>query len=248
MRLNSIINGTFGAHNGPGNGFFGARGILCAPEGDGGGGGAGAAAKSEGEAVTPPPASVKFTPEQQEEVNKIAARARDDGRKAATKQTEKPPAPAPADDGEKLSLKSLQAELAETKARAAFDKRVAKLGLSDEAADDMFSLHQLQKPTDQAAWIESKSKLFVNGASVPINPQPNTTTTTEPAKQPAAAPSAPSQVNPLTSGGLVNLWGLPEAQIDAMTPATIRGHFEKILETGRAQSGAPPRPMPTQRK
>ena len=152
MRLNSITNGTFGAHNGPGNGFFGARGILCAPEGEGGGGAGGApAATSEGEkAVTPPPGKgATFTPEQQEEVNRIAARAREDGRKAATKEKPIEKAPASSDEDKPLTMKELAAENAAIKARMSFDKRIAKLGLSDEAADDMFALNQLQKPADQ---------------------------------------------------------------------------------------------------
>src|SRR5690242_7691668 len=80
--------------------MFGARGPLL--EGaDGGGSGAAPPAPPPGgdppappPAPTPAPGEITFTPEQQQLVNKLVGKAREEGRSAA-KATPPPPAPAP---------------------------------------------------------------------------------------------------------------------------------------------------------
>lgn len=61
----------------------------------------------------------------------------------------------------------------------AFDKRAARLGLDDEASDELFELYRVQKPTDPGAWFEKKSKLFK---------LTTTTANADPTKTPAEPP------------------------------------------------------------
>ena len=63
-------------------------------------------------------------------------------------------------------------------------------------------------------------------------------------KPPAAAPSAPSKVDPLTNAGLVDIWNLSDAQMMQLGPAGMRDHYEKILSHAQSASGAPRRPEP----
>jgi hypothetical protein len=223
--------------------MFGARGPLLQEADAGGGSSGGSEASETAEAQTAgdkpagsPGEAKSFT---QADVDRIVKERLDKERR---KQGKPSPAPTPpAEDGEKLSLKHLQAQLEDEKTRRKFDRRVAKLGLDDTAADDLFTLYQAQKPQDEDAWFESKSKLFGGQATSSQTPPQDP-------KLPAAAPSAPNKVEAADSNGIVNIFALKPEQIAQMSPARLREHFEKILEYGRSTSGAPAVPRPSNRK
>ncbi len=153
-----------------------------------------------------------------------------------------PAAPVPpAEKPGKVTLESLQAELVETRLRAAFEKRAVKLNVPDEDADDLFENYR-NKPVDaRDAWLEQKAKRFMSASTTP----PETASTTAaPATEtkPAAAPNTPGRVDPLTAGGLVDIFNLDAAQLDQLGPQGLRTHFEKLLTAGNRANGAPQRP------
>lgn len=190
---------------------------------------------------TPPSASANVRTFTQEEVNRLTAKAREEGRQRAAK------APTGNDaGGESLSLKEIQDRLAESELRRGFDRRAMKLGIDDDAADDLFDLYKAQKPQDPQAWFDAKASRFglkANVSTNPTNPQSNA-----PAQAaPAAAPSAPSKVDQITSGGVVDYWNISSAQLEQLGPAGVRDLHEKALSVGRQLSGAPPRPSTTRK-
>ncbi len=159
-------------------------------------------------------------------------------------------------DPEKLSKKDLKseldlmrAEMARDRARLQFDKAALKLGVPDEAADDLFELHDKQKPEDTKAWLESKhGRLWTKAAATPTPPMqdPKQEST---AKSPVTAPNAPTKVDPLTSAGIVDIFNLSAAQLDQLGPQGLRKEFEAAIKVGHRLNGAPPRPVPApQRK
>lgn len=176
--------------------MFGARGPCLAPEDPPGGSpaptpspGGDPPAPAPNPAPTPSPADVVFTPEQQAVINKLVGQARQEGRNAA--QAAKPPAPAPApapapQPEPKMTLESLAQRLAETELRARFDKRALKRGYDDDAADDLFELYKVQKPTDDEQWFAEREKRL---GLKPV------TTATPPATQPPTTLVAPTVPN-----------------------------------------------------
>jgi hypothetical protein len=181
---------------------------------------------------------VTFTPEQQEQVDRIVAE-----RVARVKQ---PVAAAKTADqdtpSEALSLKSLKAELEETKLRAAFDKRAAKLSLPDEDHDDLFENWKNKQPDAREAWLEQKAKRFMT--TTKTDPAATTTASAVTEPKPASAPNAPGRVDPLTAGGQVNIFNLTDSEINQLGPQGLRKHFETLLEAGNRANGAPQRPTP----
>lgn len=147
--------------------MFGARGPLLEGADGGGSGAAPPAPAPAGDPPAPPPApapapasgEITFTPEQQALVNKLVGKAREEGRSAAKATTPAPAqAPTPPSAPEKVTIESLAAQLAETQLRARFDKRAAKRGLDDDAAEDLFELYKAQKPTDDENWFAEREK------------------------------------------------------------------------------------------
>lgn len=268
-------HGSGSAQLGPASGFAFVRGRLLAPEGDGGA--AGGSSGGEGSTTTTPTTtpsqgasttqgdsgtapgggSEKLLPQSQ--VNTLVANARREGREQAlresqqvTQQQAKKPDPGPKSDADRLA--ALEAELADTKARSAFDKHAARLGVSDELAEDLFALSKAQRPENVGEWLASKVERFglkpapatpAQGASATTAAATSAASNTAPsesAKPPVAAPSAPSKVDPLTGAGLVDIWNLSDAQLMQLGPAGLRAEFEKILAVARQQQGAPARP------
>jgi hypothetical protein len=253
-------SGTGAAHLGAAAGMFFRRGPLLSPEGDGGGAGGaggtttttedkGAGSGAGGTTAADP----KFT---QSDVDKIVQDRLAKDRASRSQQTTTTTTKAPAADegGEKLSLKELKAQMDAQEARRSFDRRVDKLGIAEDLANDLFALSQLQKPEDLGAWLEQKSKLYGSGATkgsetAGTQKQINGTTTETTAKIAAAAPGgAPVKVDTPTAGGLVDIWNLSLEQITAMGPQGLRAAHEKNLAVGRSGSGAPPVPEVLRRK
>ncbi|MCX5747907.1 MAG: hypothetical protein NT062_36040 [Proteobacteria bacterium] len=79
------------------------------------------------------------------------------------------------------------------------------------------------------AEIAELSKLFGTAApAVPVKP--------------AAAPNAPGRVDPITAGGLVDIWNLRDDEIAQLGPAGMREQFEKLIRHGEQASGRPAKP------
>ncbi len=194
-----------------------------------------------------PPVDKQFT---QEDMNRLAAKAREEGRRSAAKEREqqqvKPPE-TKVDDGEKLTLKELKAQLDETKRRADFEKKIRKYTLADEDADDFYDLYKMQNPSEPD-WFDKKAKLFVKQPTVqPASPPPATATATAAAdapKPPPLAPSAPSGHGLPTQDGIVDIFSMSEDQRRAMTPMGIRKSLEAMVAIGNSQAGIPQRPKP----
>ncbi len=186
----------------------------------------------------------------QEDLNRAAGKAREEGRRSALKEKAPDPKPVEAaqakDDGnEKLSLKGLQAQLDEERARRAFDKHAAKRDLTDEQADDLFFLHQHQKPADTAEWLARKAPALAK--ELPVSTPPTATTAAPVAT--AAAPIAPARVDGTTNAGMQDVFQLSIAQMEQLGPAGMRAIFEQATSMGRQLSGAPMRPkLPTQQR
>jgi hypothetical protein len=259
-RTTSIRTGTGAAHIG--YAMFGARGPLLAPEGEGGGaagtttttttdGAAGGAAAAAGAGGTTAKTEKTFTQGELDEIvkDRLAKERASQSKQTAAKVTT-------TDDGEKLTMRELKAQMDAQEARRSFDRRADKLGLSEDVADDLFSLSQIQKPEDLGAWLAKKSSLYGSGATqgaqaagAKSTTTQNGTTTETTAKIAAAAPGgAPAKVDTPTAGGLVDIWNLSLDQIVAMGPQGVRAAHEKNLAVGRQSSGAPPVPGVLRRK
>ena len=213
---------------------------LLAPEDSGGAaGGISASATTtsdQGEPATAP-AGTGEKLLSQTQVNALIASARREGRESAGRETPKPAAP-------KGEAGSMELRLEEMEMRRTFDRRASKLGLDDEASDDLFDLYKAQRPSDLGAWFDGKAARFTSKGTVSQPPsilnQPNA----EAAKPPAAAPSTsqPAAVNPITTGGLVDIFNLTPEQFATFTPLQLREQHEKNVASARSRAGAPPPP------
>jgi hypothetical protein len=202
------------------------------------------AAAQQTETTTQPetPAVKTFT---QADLDRVAAKARKEGEQSALKKTKEQTVQQPQADeaGEKqLTMKELKAQLDDERMRREFAEGVAEHKLPRDARELLFTAFKATKPADHAAWFDANVKLFGTGEAV------EKTATQQPAIEPekprAVAPTQPNRVDPVQSGGLVNIFSLTPEQIDAMSPAQTREHFEKILEHARSQQGFPPRRTP----
>lgn len=156
-------------------------------------------------AETPPPATDTGKVFTQVEVDRIAAAAREQGRKSAFKATTAAPQPAPTpqpppavqatgDEGERVTLRQLKEQLDEERMRRAFDKRAARRGLGDEVSEELFEIFKVQKPADPDEWFERKSTLFGFKAPGQSTAAPTAPTATE-HKAPPATTATTAQAN-----------------------------------------------------
>jgi hypothetical protein len=176
----------------------------------------------------------------QEDVNRIVASrlAEDRARRPAQAPAVKP---APTNDAKTTDV-DVRAELQEMKQRLSFEKRTRTFELDDKKSEALFKVYQANPDGFEEA-------VSVFGLK---SPQPIATpngSTTDPAKTGAAAPTAPSgPVNPMNSGGMVDIFNLSAEQIDQLGPAGLREHHEKNLAVGSQRAGAPPRPRVLQKR
>lgn len=206
--------------------------------------------------TAPAIAKVTFTSEQQEQVNAIVKQrlAEDRARRAKESPAAASPAAQPsADDNERLTMRQLaednrqiKALLDETKQRARFDKQASRRGIDDAAADDLFELFKVQKPSDETQWFEEKGARF--GFTKPSTPTAVTVATPSEVKPATAAPNAAAKVETITTDGLPSILRMTEAQLTALGPQGVKAEFEKSMQIDRQNSGAPPRPKIAQRK
>lgn len=248
------------ATSGPGAahiGLFGRPTLHRAPEGDVAAGGAAAAAPPSPTttATTPgtPPAGGAPRTFTQEEVNAIVAE------RVARVKTSAPAAPAAqAPAAPELATSTgtgddVSARVGNMEFRALFHEQLADFHIPKANREDAMQLARAQlgpKPTPQAMqqWFETKGKIF--GASTSATTDTTTTSPTNPANPVAAAPvppspaaaSAPSKVDPLAAGGLVDITSLAPEQIESLGPQGLRQLHERNLAVARRQSGQPALP------
>jgi hypothetical protein len=247
---NRPTSATIGAaHNGPGSGFAFRRGPLLNSV-DAGGAAATTATSTtttseQGAPGTAPASTSTSAPAEkmvpQSQVNTLIANARREGRDGALREGKQGQ---PAAQAAPLSA---EARLEELELRRTFDRKAAKLGLDDEASDDLFDLYKAQRPTDVGAWFETKAGRFAKGTvsqSTTTTPNNQQLPTAEPAKPVAAAPSAsqPNAVTPVTTGGLVDIYNLTPEQFATYTPQQLREHHETNVAAAQSRAGAPPVP------
>ena len=175
----------------------------------------------------------------QEQVNRIAAAARAEGKQSAERATQAAPVP-PAPAG-KVTLESLQAELETTRLRASYEKRAGKAGIPEDVSDDAFDLYRAKPAESRDAWLDGFARKFMppTGSNPPPAATPPASNTE---LKPAAAPNTPGRVDPITSGGLVDIFNLTHQQLADLGPHGLRVEFEKITAAGSRMSGAPTRP------
>jgi hypothetical protein len=236
--------------------MFGARGPLRSPEGDNAGG-AGAttdtgAATTDTADKAAPAAAANVKTFTQADMDRIASKSRDEGRKAALKEKEQPKQETSPDvAGDKpLTMKDLRAELDTLKQRSDFDRRATKAGVEVDDLDDLFTLSQKHKPDDLDAWIGTKTKFLTGKGTMNNNNTGDPTVTVESTKPGAIAPKAPQKVDNIAANGMVDIFALTSEQIDQLGPAGLREKLEQVTAAAAARSGAPPLPkgMPQQKR
>lgn len=242
--------------------MFAARGILLAPEDGAGGGGGAAAGAANGAAAagsstggdpagTPPPAGAKpsFTPDQQAEVNRIAARAREEGRQSVQQQTPPKKETAAAAINEPADVTELRREMD-------FRDSASDLGVPRDQRKDLYTWAKALGVADFGQWLESKRAMW----SAPQQTEtqqtqtqqnnPNGNTQQDQARTGNAAPpsSVGNKVDPVTSGGLVDFWHMTPQQLEQLGSSGVRREYEKHLAEANRRNGAPPIPKVMQRK
>lgn len=176
--------------------MFGARSLLCVGEDGSPGGGAPPPPPAPGTPPGEPSPKTTFT---QEEVNRLVGAARQEGRQAAAKTAPPaPPTPSGDADDEKVTLKSIKQELEETKTRQKFEKRAAKLGITDDdQLEDLYVLYKAQKPDDDSGWFDKKTKS--------LGIRPSSSAATAPVVPPGSHTPPISDKGPPAPGGLVDV-------------------------------------------
>lgn len=275
--------------------MFGARG-PCMDEHNDGSASAGSgttttapAGDGTATAATPPPSAttqtqqtapapaasrVTFTAEQQVEVNRIAAEARDQGRRAAASSSRSTTAPAPAQQVQTQqsapapTVESVAAELRDERLRREFAEYAADFSVPRPIREDMFALYRAQNPGDPNAWFEQKRALglfavpqaagstattattaasITPGATAPAGAaSPSVPQGTQP--PPAIAPSAPASNSLPMQNGIVDIFACTPAQLAAMGPQGVRTVLDQLSAIGQQLQGAPQRPKVPQRQ
>lgn len=235
--------------------MFGSRGPLLSPEGDGN------SAAPTGETTststtttttgTPGTAPAGASGEKlltQAQVNALVAQARREGRESAaqplTQTTTQPKATTPT-AGEAQPMMTAEAVQQLMQRERAFTRVTATAGLNDKQLARMEAAFNADKPADVAAWSTTylEDMGFAKPSTTTIQNPNGITPPAVPGLPPAAAPTVPSAVNPMTSGGLTDIFNLSGDQIEQLGPQGMRAEFEKIITAGRRNSGAPPRPV-----
>jgi hypothetical protein len=190
----------------------------------------------------PPPAEGKSNAGTitKEDVNRIVRERLEEDR--ARRPAAAPAAKPAQETSAKAADVDVRAELQEMKQRLAFEKRTRTLELDDKKSEALFKVYQANPDGFEEA-------VTVFGLKTPQQIATPNGSTVDPAKAGAAAPTAPSgPVNPITSGGVVDIFNLSVAQLDQIGPAGLRAEYEKIVAVGNARAGAPPVPKVLQRK
>lgn len=282
-------SGSGSAHLGPATGTFGVRGRLCAPEGEGTSSAASSTATTtapatgdgNATAATPPPATNAPKVFTQEEVNRIAANAREEGRRTVAAATAPKPntsstasssttVTATAAASTPVTIESVAAQLENERLRREFTEYAADHGIPRTQREDWFELYRAQRPGDPEAWFQQKRErgLFGsqqqaagNTATTATSAAPNNnaanmatpgaaqqTVISDPARPPAAAPSAPANAALPMQNGIIDLWACSESELASLGPQGVREVLDRLASIGAQMQGAPQRPKPPSRQ
>jgi hypothetical protein len=198
--------------------MFGARGPLFAPEGDGTSSAAtnatttatAAAGDPNATAATPPPAANTPKVFTQEEVNRIAATARDEGRRSVAAAAAPKPntssttsssatVTATAAAATPVTIESVAAQLENERLRREFAEYAADHGVPRTQREDMFELYRAQRPGDPEAWFQQKRERGLFGSQQQAAGNTATTATSAAPNTNAAnmaTPGAAQQTSP----------------------------------------------------
>jgi hypothetical protein len=212
----------------------------------------------DGTQATPPPGTAAAAPApaarafSQEEVNRIAAQAREEGRQSALKkqaqapgQEPAPPPPAPngASNGSGTAepmAETLAREIARAMQSAGIDplsQAGRAAGYTPQQLEIARAAYDAAKPQDAAKWLGEWA------TAINIKPQ------AQAAPAAASSSSLPRKVEDMRDeGGLIDVFALAPEQVMTMGPQRIREEFEKVLTRNRELSGAPPLPAAMRRK
>ena len=208
--------------------------------------------------ATPPAASAASTPKMftQEDLNRTAAQAREEGRRSASKQTppkaaETPKSTTPVVSSETPLLADVERIV---EARVAAESSLVTFFVTNGIDASKQSVIRRQyaaaKPSDVSAWLDSDVAPLLGKPPAPPVIQPATTTPATPETpraSPAAAPSAPLANALPTANGLPDLFAMTTAQHQALGPAKVREALEAAWKIGNQMSGAPERRRGPQR-
>jgi hypothetical protein len=212
----------------------------------------GAPAPAAVPASTPAPA--KFSPEQQEEVNRIVQqRLADDRQRRAAPAA--PAAPPSGDGGGKPKPEQPLTEEAVLDLFArqrAFSTALTGYQIEPPKLARMEAAFRAERPADAATWAQSyiADMGFPKAMQQPTTPAPAATPASpEPLKPPAAAPAAPSPHTVPTANGLPDIFNMNPPQFGQFVQTgQLRSTLEKMWAIGATQQGAPRRPTLPQNK
>jgi hypothetical protein len=185
----------------------------------------------------------------QEEVNRIAATAREEGRKSASnkaaegqdpKKDDKPPAGDKNPDVAALAQQAVTAAL-QAAGLDPFSIAARQAGYSAAQVELARGAHDAAKPPDLGKWLtEWPTQVGITIKQGGGQAGPTAA---------ASTGGAPRKVEDLRDeAGLVDVFSLTPEQVLAMGPTKIREEFEKTLAVARERSGAPPLPAALRRK
>jgi hypothetical protein len=203
---------------------------------------------------TSTPAPAKFSPEQQEEVNRIVQqRLADDRQRRAAPAA--PAAPPSGDGGGKPKPEqplTEEAVLGLMARERAFTHASAGYQISPQQLSRMEGAFRAEKPADAATWTQSyiADMGFQKAMQQPTTPAPAVTPASpESPKPPAAAPAAPSPHTVPTANGLPDIFNMNPPQLGQFVQTgQLRSTLEKMWAIGATQMGAPRRPTLPQNK
>lgn len=234
-----------GDASGQGGGNAGQPPAGASPPPGGAGAGAPQAGNGQGGRV--------FT---QEEVNRIAAQARDEGRRSVEKAAggqEQGKAGQKPDGGEQgqqagqtPDVTSIVQQAVAQALQAAgvdpFTQAARAAGYSDAQIQLARVAHEKASPADLGAWLAE----WPTQVGMTIKPQQGAAAAGSTAI--ASQGAAPRKVEDMRDeAGLIDVFSLAPEQVMAMGPARIRQEYEKVLEAHRQRSGAPPLPAALRR-
>lgn len=207
-----------------------------------------AGAANGGGATGGQPSVKTFT---QEEVNRIAAQAREDGRRTASKAPDAPDAKA---GGQQQAAAGAQvpdvtsvvqqavAQALQLAGVDPFTVAARSAGYSDAQVQLARAAHEAARPPDTAKWLAE----WPTQVGMQIKVQSNGTGAPTPT---ASNGGPPRKVEDMRDdAGLIDVFSLTPDQVMAMGPAKIREEFEKVETRRRDLSGAPPLPSVLRRK
>jgi hypothetical protein len=134
-----------------------------------------------------------------------------------------------------------------------FRELLGGAGLDAEQRQSVQSLFAAANPQDVSTWWNTTiaplklgkppAPPAVTSTTTPAASAATTTAPETPRAPVATMPQAPTgAVNPITSGGLVDLFSMSVAQLQQLGPAKVRTELEKMWAQGNATNGAPQRP------